>query len=48
MPPAFRQDVREGLVAPERLVVMTHTELMCKDKKEEMDKAVSERTEARM
>lgn len=43
-----RQDVREGLVAPERLVVMTSTELMSKDKREAMDKAVSERTEARM
>ena len=35
-------------MAPQRLVVMTSTELMRKDKKEEMDKAVSERTEARM
>lgn len=43
-----RQDVREGLVAPERLVVMTSTELMSKDKREAMDKAVSDRTEARM
>ena len=47
-PDCLRQDVREGLVAPQRLVVMTPTELMRKDKKEEMDKAVSERTEARM
>eukprot|EP00904_Undaria_pinnatifida_P001037 jgi/Undpi1/10934/HiC_scaffold_3.g01460.m1 len=44
----LRQDVREGLVAPERLVVMTSTELMSKDKREAMDKAVSDRTEARM
>lgn len=44
----FRHDVREGHVAPERLVVMTSTELMSKDKREEMDKAVSDRTEARM
>ncbi|CAM9634969.1 unnamed protein product [Pylaiella littoralis] len=44
----LRQDVREGAVAPERLVVMTSTELMSKDKKEEMDKASNERTEARM
>ncbi|CAN0260896.1 unnamed protein product [Ectocarpus sp. 6 AP-2014] len=44
----LRQDVREGLVEPQRLVVMTSTELMAKDKREAMDKAVSERTEARM
>ncbi|CBJ32824.1 conserved unknown protein [Ectocarpus siliculosus] len=44
----LRQDVREGLVEPQRLVAMTSTELMAKDKREAMDKAVSERTEARM
>ncbi|CAB1116840.1 unnamed protein product [Ectocarpus sp. CCAP 1310/34] len=44
----LRQDVQEGLVEPQRLVVMTSTELMAKDKREAMDKAVSERTEARM
>lgn len=43
----LRQDVREGVVPPERLVVMTSTELMAKEKREAMDKAVHDRTEAR-
>lgn len=43
-----REDVRHAIVAAERLVVMTSTELMAKDRREAMDKAVNERTEARM
>lgn len=43
-----REDVRNGMVPPEKLVLMSSNELMARQTREALDKAASDRTEARM